>query len=171
MLVRIAQELRERSVRASLTWVGAGDDELTSTLELSGVSVTGWVTREQVLAHLAEADVYIHTATWEAAPLTVLEAAELDLPILARDTPALRSLGLRTLWRTPSEFADMLAALSTPEGMDSSRRTNAEIRANHSSVKQREALLTVYADAPRSKFRRRLMNRKATLAQRKGLSA
>lgn len=89
-------------------WIGGGDEDLTAELEAAGVAVTGWVDRAEVLEELAGSDVYLHTAAWEGFPLTVLEAAEMGLPVIAREIPALRQAEGLLLGQRPEDVADQL---------------------------------------------------------------
>ncbi|WP_245865968.1 glycosyltransferase [Rhodococcoides kyotonense] len=75
------------------TWVGDGDADMREVLEQAGVSITGWVPSELVKKHIAAADLYLHSAEWEGAPITLLEAAAVGTPILARGIAALEGLG------------------------------------------------------------------------------
>ncbi|WP_432472281.1 glycosyltransferase [Amphritea sp. HPY] len=74
------------------TWVGGGDPELEQQLRSVGVEVTGMLSRDRVMEILANADLYLHTAAWEGMPLTLLEAAKLDRPILCRSIGATAEL-------------------------------------------------------------------------------
>jgi glycosyltransferase involved in cell wall biosynthesis len=95
-------------------WVGGGDDELTRLLRDSGVTVTGWRSRAEVLRELGGAHAYVHTAAWEGNPVTVLEAASVGLPIVARDIPPVRHAGVERLATTPIELAQMVIELEDP---------------------------------------------------------
>ena len=68
--------------------MGGGAPGEEAALREAGALVTGWLPRQAALERLAAADVYVHTAAWEGFPVSVLEAAALDLPILARRIPA-----------------------------------------------------------------------------------
>jgi glycosyltransferase involved in cell wall biosynthesis len=85
----------------SWVWIGGGDPEREAILRGAGVTVTGWCNRESALSALADADVYVHTAEWEGAPLTLLEASALGIPVVARSLPALQSLGVERLAHDP----------------------------------------------------------------------
>ncbi len=95
-------------------WVGGGDDRLTQLLRDSGVTVTGWTSRAEVLRELSEAHAYVHTAAWEGNPVTVLEAASVGLPIVARNIPPVRHAGVERLASTPIELAQMTLELDDP---------------------------------------------------------
>jgi glycosyltransferase involved in cell wall biosynthesis len=55
-------------------WIGDGDDYYKRTLEESGVYVTGWISKTEVLSHLLDADIYLSTSKWEGMPISVMEA-------------------------------------------------------------------------------------------------
>ena len=95
-------------------WVGGGDERLERLLRDSGVTVTGWRPRDAVLRELAGAHAYVHTAAWEGNPVTVLEAASVGLPIVARDIPPVRHAGDERLASTPIELAQMVLELDDP---------------------------------------------------------
>jgi glycosyltransferase involved in cell wall biosynthesis len=95
-------------------WVGGGDERLERLLRDSGVIVTGWCPRDAVLRELAGAHAYVHTAAWEGNPVTVLEAASVGLPIVARDIPPVRHAGVERLATTPIELAQMVLELDDP---------------------------------------------------------
>jgi glycosyltransferase involved in cell wall biosynthesis len=69
------------------------------------VHVTGWLPRADALSLLATAHVYLHTAAWEGSPITLLEAADLRVPVVARSIPALDSLGYDPSLRDPAAVA------------------------------------------------------------------
>jgi glycosyltransferase involved in cell wall biosynthesis len=87
------------------TWVGAGDPGTAIRLSEAGVQVTGWVPRAEALVLLVTAHVYLHTAAWEGSPITLLEAADLGVPVVARSIPALDSLGYDPALRDPAAVA------------------------------------------------------------------
>lgn len=91
-----------------IRWIGDGPDDQRQTLADAGVEVIGWRTRPQVLEELRSVDVYLHTAAWEAAiPVSLLEAADAGIPIVARSIPGLSDTELE-LVDTPQEAADAL---------------------------------------------------------------
>jgi glycosyltransferase involved in cell wall biosynthesis len=90
LYAEIASRFRDR-VDVSFEWVGEGD--LRPELERAGVTVTGWVTPEDVARHLARADIVVHLATFEGLPLALLEAMRSGRAIIASDLPVLREVG------------------------------------------------------------------------------
>ncbi|MGM7698592.1 glycosyltransferase [Microbacterium sp. A84] len=78
-------------------WIGDGDPGLRTHLEDAGVVVTGWQTKMQISEALRNADLYIHTAAWEASPMSLVEALAEGLPVICRDEPSLRSLGYHSV--------------------------------------------------------------------------
>ncbi len=145
-LFAAAAELsRRRGLDLRWRWVGGGSPEYVDRLTRAGVEVTGWVPRERAWAHIAGAQVYVHTAAWESAPLTILEAAAAGVPVLARDHPALRLLGLRPLWTGVDEVVDILAGFPSAQVFAVAVAAGRELAAAHQPANQRAALLRVYA--------------------------
>lgn len=100
-----------RAVRAEghpvrALWVGGGDETMQADLESAGIEVTGWIPPAQVERHLAEADLYLHTAAWEGFPITVLEAAQLGRPIAVRSIQAFHEVSLPVVLDRPSDLAE-----------------------------------------------------------------
>jgi len=140
---------RELGLPLRWIWVGGGEPAQEQALRDADVLVTGWSPRPAALGWLATADVYVHTAAWEGAPVSVLEAAALGLPVVARRNPALAALGVPSLCDTPEALIGVVGSL-----VDERRR--AELRAHserllrqHRPEAQREALDRVYAAALR----------------------
>jgi glycosyltransferase involved in cell wall biosynthesis len=140
---------RELDLPIAWVWVGGGEPSAEQALRDAGVMVTGWSSRSVALGWLATADVYVHVAAWEGAPVSILEAASLGLPIVARRNAALAALGLPSLYDTPEQLIEAVRSL-----LDERRR--AELRADserllrqHRPEAQREALERVYATALR----------------------
>jgi glycosyltransferase involved in cell wall biosynthesis len=106
-----ALEAQERGLPWEWIWVGGGDPNLEDQLDQAGVRVTGWVARGDVTDFLSAADAYVHTASWEGAPLTILEAAAHDLPILARSSPAIDCMGINPTWHSVPELVNQLHQL------------------------------------------------------------
>ena len=86
-------------------WIGGGDEDVERMLREHGVEVTGWVGHEEVREHLARADVYLHTARWEGFPITVLEAALNDIPVIVRRIRVFDDAGLPVVVDSPQEVA------------------------------------------------------------------
>jgi glycosyltransferase involved in cell wall biosynthesis len=68
-------------------WIGDGDPDLKRTLEEAGVRVTGWLARTEVIYAVAQADIYLSTASWEGMPISLIEAMTLGTPVVASDCP------------------------------------------------------------------------------------
>ncbi|MBY6681896.1 glycosyltransferase [Rhodococcus sp. BP-316] len=85
-------------------WIGSGD-EGRECLERAGVRITGWIEPTEVRRLVQTASLYLHTAAWEGAPLSTLEAAEMGCPILSRSIPSMVSLNYPLAGTTPVEMA------------------------------------------------------------------
>lgn len=93
-------------------WIGDGSEQARHRLEKSGVEVTGWLSRDDVLNRLRQADIYVHTALWESAPIAILEAVGQGLPVVAREIAPLTSLGLPCLVSSPAALAAAIEYLA-----------------------------------------------------------
>jgi glycosyltransferase involved in cell wall biosynthesis len=138
---------RELGLPIDWVWVGGGDREDEELLRKAGVLVTGWLSRPAALAWLSTTDIYVHTAAWEGAPLSLLEAAALDLPILARRSPALEALGLEPLCDTPEALAAAMETLLGERQRDHLRAHSRRLLERHGPDAQRRTLEQLYAVA------------------------
>jgi glycosyltransferase involved in cell wall biosynthesis len=108
-----------------IKWVGDGPSALVDSLRAVGVQVVGWRTRLEVIAELDNADLYFHAAAWEAGyAVSLLEAGELAVPVLARNISPLETTGLE-LAASPTEAAKAILELVSYE-----RRTHASAAAS-----------------------------------------
>jgi glycosyltransferase involved in cell wall biosynthesis len=140
------------------TWIGGGEPAAERALQDAGVLVTGWSPRSAALGRLAMADVYVHTAAWEGTPVSILEAAALGLPIVARRNPALAGLGLPSLFDTPEALIDTIRSLFDERRRTELRAASERLLCQHRPEAQREALEHAYAvalgsDADRRRLR------------------
>ena len=107
--------------------------------------MTGWLSRSQALGWLASADVYVHTAAWEGLPVSVLEAAALGLPIVARRIPALEPLRLPLLCDSPEALVAALRPLVDERRRDVLRAYSWLLAERHQPAAQRQALDLAYS--------------------------
>lgn len=66
----------------SVKFLWIGDGELNHILTSKNITITGWMERELVLKKLSDVDVYLSTALWEGLPFAVIEAMNLNKPLL-----------------------------------------------------------------------------------------
>jgi len=140
----IADDLRRHHVGAEVCWIGDGDERFRRELVASGVEVTGWLERGDVLKRIASADVYVHTARWEGFPIAILEAAALNTPTIARSIPALEAYRLPFLVDSPSEVRAMLTSSNMASMRASWTDYGTRLLADCSPRIQRERLSEVY---------------------------
>ncbi|GHI07612.1 hypothetical protein AQI88_25190 [Streptomyces cellostaticus] len=139
-----AVEGRRLMPSSNWIWLGGGDSRHQERLERAGVTVTGWLEHHTLQRLLAQADVYAHSALWEGAPMTLLEAVGLRRPVVARRIPALESLGLPGLVDTPQELATASVALLTHDPGPAAGARLADLFFEHSPERQRAMLRHVY---------------------------
>jgi glycosyltransferase involved in cell wall biosynthesis len=81
---------------AEVEWVGGGGGdrgvEGYAALVAAGVPVSGWITRDEALARLADATVYLHWTAWDGLPLSILDALSRDTVVVASDIPPNREV-------------------------------------------------------------------------------
>jgi len=136
----VARELLSSRPDAEVVWLGGGDPQDEAVLRSAGVDVRGWMDRDDLLAELAQSDVYVHTAAWEGSPMTVLEATALDLPVVARRIPSLESIGVRGL----GDDAAGVARAAEEAFKDPASLSGLDLAGTHTPTTQRTALLGLY---------------------------
>ena len=72
----------ENQHNIEFTWVGDGEMADKNQLTAGNIHVTGWLPSEEVRNIVANADVYISTSLYEGLSFGVLEALELQKPVL-----------------------------------------------------------------------------------------
>lgn len=145
-LVATVHELRRRTAQdVRALWIGGGDAAAVARLEKAGVRVTGWVSRDQVPALLASADLYVHTAAWEGFPMSVVEAHQAGLPIVVRDIAAFGHLPAAVRARDPRGLAELARRVLAPDAAPANRALWERALAGHTVAAQRARLLEAYA--------------------------
>lgn len=130
--------------RVEWEWLGGGDPVAEDALRARDVHVTGWMPRTDVVKRLGEAQVFVHTAAWEGAPISILEATSVGLPVAARGIPTLVSLGVPGTARTAADLAGRILALADPDTWAAEQRRSLLFAAAHSPELQEERLRTAY---------------------------
>jgi glycosyltransferase involved in cell wall biosynthesis len=129
---------------ASWEWLGGGDRAEERVLEAEGVAVSGWIDREELLRRMAGAQVYLHTAAWEAAPISVLEAAGIGLPLVLRSIPPLESLHLPGLYSSVPELAARILQLQQYDEWHLAQHAALAVGERHNAEEQGRLLVQAY---------------------------
>lgn len=127
-------------------WVGGGEERYVRRLEESGVEVTGWLTRTDALAAMAACDVYLHTALWEGFPVSIMEAAAMGLPVVARRRPYLTGVDMPLVIDEPDELATAILRLSDPSEFEALRDATSSALRDHNDSQQQLALEALYGE-------------------------
>jgi glycosyltransferase involved in cell wall biosynthesis len=150
-------------------WIGDGDDRIARTrLERAGVPATGWLSSFDAHKALGQAGVYLHTARWEGFPVSILEAIELGIPVLAREVPTMAGAIATPGITTPEQMA--AAAEQLLHGGDAARHANLSAwqrkLAENTPERQARALAASYHPSARQAV---LINGKWLSAQASGM--
>jgi hypothetical protein len=130
---------------ADWRWIGDGDPEMRRLLEAAGVEVAGWMKNCDVLRSIADADLYLHSARWEGAPVTLVEAAAIGTPVLARSITCLEGLGFQLAGCTPVDSAATIDRFFTDSAFRiSTTVATKESAALHHPTVQRAVLDQLY---------------------------
>lgn len=134
----------ELGLDAEWEWLGGGSDDDEDALRSAGVKVSGWIDRRDLLPRLGAAQVYLHTAAWDAAPITVLEAAGLGLPMVIRSIPSLNSLRLPGTRAGAAAIGRRLVALQDADVWQGAQADSARLLDRHSRLLQGRQLRAAY---------------------------
>lgn len=69
---KLFNEVAKRFPQLQFTWIG--DGELRDELTAPNIEVTGWLSKDDVLEKLNQADIFLLTSLWEGLPIALLEA-------------------------------------------------------------------------------------------------
>lgn len=114
---RIASDLPH----VSFIWVG--DGPLKDELKSPNITITGYVSRAEVLDYLTNTTIYLQTSLWEGMPVSILEAMATGLPIVASDIIGNRDLlengrtGYLCNPADPGSFIERISALLKDESL------------------------------------------------------
>lgn len=146
--VRLSRYVRTHlDVPTEWTWIGGGEDRDEQVLRDADIDVTGWIPHDRLLGRLSSQQVYVHTAAWEAAPISILEAAALGLPMAVRSIPSLDSLDVPGRRRGMQPLADRIAQLTCSTEWSYAQDDSLAFAARHGRSRQREHLWDVYVAA------------------------
>ncbi|CAB3804632.1 hypothetical protein LMG28614_06042 [Paraburkholderia ultramafica] len=137
---------------AEFVWIGDGDADFKRTLEDAGVRVTGWLTRGEVIDAVAQADIYLSTASWEGMPISLIEAMTLGTPVIASDCPGnidtIRHDSTGVIYQTAPEATLLIKRMMDDdvfrEGL--SRRAQQEARKRFSEDRFFNNFVLLYSD-------------------------
>ena len=144
--VRVVKELRTLGSMLEPVWIGDGDSDLKQYLLQNNIVVTGWVDASALVQALDGA-IYCHSASYEGFPLSVLDAAQVGAPIVARSIPALDGTPI-TSRETPKAIAFEIASLSASSArQEEAQRANVSLLSTYNVETLRRQLLALYAKA------------------------
>lgn len=148
-VVEALKRAPDLATKIDFTWIGGGEPRYEDALRSVGVRVTGWLPLDDVQSELRRSEVYVHTARWEGFPMSVLEAAALDVPVLARHIRAFDGYGLPRTALLPGleGFIDAMYMLSkNPSSVIATGQEMAEkLRQTFHRQAQAEALRVLYS--------------------------
>jgi glycosyltransferase involved in cell wall biosynthesis len=88
---RFAAVATALSTEADFVWIGDGDPRLKERFfQNAPVTVTGWLSPDEALVHLARAHVLLSCSRAEGLPLSVVEAQAMGIPVVLSDIPGHR---------------------------------------------------------------------------------
>jgi glycosyltransferase involved in cell wall biosynthesis len=93
--------------KVEFVWIGNGDKDLVAMLEDNGIVVTGWLGKKEIQAYLAQSLAYLHTSSSEGFPISLLDAANIGVPIIVRSIDAFDGYDILKI-STSREAADAI---------------------------------------------------------------
>ena len=126
-------------------WIGGGEEELVNKLLENNIRVTGWLEREAVLEQLRLLDLFFYTAAWDGFPISVLEAAKLNIPLLLREIGPFKTENLFCVG-TESQAVDIIEKFNEKDShiMERLVTVTKEINTRHSTVTLKKQLNSLY---------------------------
>jgi len=144
MMIALARELAAGPAPVEAVWIGGGDDAWTQRLQEAGVRVTGWLRKDEVTRELDALSLYVHTASYEGFPLSVLDAAARGIPVLGRRIPSLDEVGLLTFDSASDGAASVRRLLDDPAALRDAQERGERMLAQMNPTTQADALDAVW---------------------------
>ena len=159
---RLFAEIARRSKGSGMRflWIGDGDQALKDELRATGVEVSGWLGRADVMDCLQRASLYLSTASWEGMPVSVIEAMLLGRPAVvsacAGNVDVVRHLDTGAIFRTAEEAVELLARLASDDPLREgiAARAQAEAQARFCEDRFFNELIPVYIAGREGRLRR-----------------
>ncbi|WP_102159492.1 glycosyltransferase [Zhihengliuella halotolerans] len=129
-------------------WIGDGNDAASRiVLANAGVEITGWLDGAELVETLQRSDMYLHSASYEGFPLSVLDAAALSIPIIVRDVACFEGFDLMKA-STPEDATRRIRTVATSLEVrrDLTEKSRA-LTARMSVEAQRAGLDAIYREA------------------------
>lgn len=79
---------KKSKLNYQFTWIGDGDKLLKEKLIENNIQVLGWMNSSTLFEVLSKQHIYFHTAAWDGLPMSLLEASQIGLPLVVRETEA-----------------------------------------------------------------------------------
>lgn len=142
--IQVIKEVRHRTQNVNAVWIGDGAPKAVRSLLNENIDVTGWLSATELERQLSLTQVYVHSARYEGFPISVLDAAEARVPIVARNIPAFEGTPLLVA-STPEEIAEsVLAALSNPGYADHLTQRGTSLLESMNTSALRQGLIELY---------------------------
>jgi glycosyltransferase involved in cell wall biosynthesis len=129
LFVELAARLAHEAPSSRFVMIGGGDLEgrvrqLIGAYHLTPrFTLTGRIPRDQALLHLAAASVLVMPSRWEGAPVVLLEAMQLGVPVVCSDFEAMKEFvrdgvtGLLVGQRDPAAYATAVRRVLDDEAL------------------------------------------------------
>lgn len=140
--------LRANGYSIEPLWIGGGDPDVEAMFHEADIPTTGWLSREEGLKRMSEADVYIHSARWEGFPIAVLEAALAGVAIVVRDIPAFMDIPMPLRITVPDQLLEFWSDLYSAEFRSGVNGAVKHALKECNDEQQSETLDVVYAPLP-----------------------
>lgn len=141
---RVANLVRAVRPDIEFRWIGDGEAAWREELERNGVIVTGWVQPDRMATELSQPFVYYHSARYEGFPLSVLDAAAFEHPVVVRDIPAFEGFALPKATSDQSAATLLLDVLSGGSTLQSAVSGSRDLVDTMNHERQSAALETLY---------------------------
>lgn len=140
----VAREWRRSHGEREFIWLGDGDSDLKRELIASDVHVSGWLSLQDLHRRTGVAAVYLHSARYEGACLSVLDAGAMGLPSIGRPRPGVEEVEWMRMAQSPQEAVKHLRELQNEEVWMGERQRVLRLVGSFNQAVQGEGLRRAY---------------------------